>query len=355
MSNSPTLTDKRLMKTIKFPLLAAGMALSLSACHNGENEFPDFDYQTVYFAHQSAGRTIELGRDTEIDLTLDNNHQINVLAVMGGAYSNTKDRIINFSVAPELCEDLYFTSAYGGRKVLPLPENYYRIDRNSITIPKGKMDGGVTVTFTDDFFNDPLSLEFNYVLPLVMDNALGVDSILCGKAAVANPNRLVASDWSVQPKDYVLYCMRYVNPWHGIYLRRGSDRLTVDGTTKEITRSAGNVLKDEKVNLTTTAYRACEVELKTKSGETTYSYKLHLDFDDNGNCTVSSADSNVTATGTGRFVIDGEKKAINNEDRDALYLEYTVSGAGWKLETKDTMVIRNRGISASFPTFEVRH
>ena len=70
------------MKTIKILTLALAATMAATSCHNGDNEFPDFDYQAVYFANQRVGRTIELGRDSEIDLSLDNQHMMNVQAVI---------------------------------------------------------------------------------------------------------------------------------------------------------------------------------------------------------------------------------------------------------------------------------
>ena len=125
------------MKTFKILTLALAASMAVTSCHNGDNEFPDFDYQAVYFANQRVGRTIELGRDSEIDLTLDNQHIMYVKAVMGGAYSNSKNRVINISVDESLCDGLYLSSDFGGRKVLPLPESYYTLESNAITIPSG--------------------------------------------------------------------------------------------------------------------------------------------------------------------------------------------------------------------------
>ena len=43
----------------------------------------------------------------------------------------------------------------------------------------------------------------------------------------------------------------------------------------------------------------------------------------------------VTATGTGKFVQDGEKNSWGNKDRDAIYLKYTVDFSnGLKLKQK---------------------
>lgn len=54
------------MKTFKILTLALAASMAVTSCHNGDNEFPDFDYQAVYFANQRVGRAIELGRDSEI-------------------------------------------------------------------------------------------------------------------------------------------------------------------------------------------------------------------------------------------------------------------------------------------------
>lgn len=344
------------MKIAKILASALVVTFASTSCHNADNEFPDFDYQAVYFANQRVGRTVELGRDSEVDLTLDNQHMVRIQAVMGGAYKNTQNRVINISVDPSLCDGLYLSSDFGGRKVQPMPSNYYEIEGGAITIPSGSMDGGVHVKLTDAFFNDPLALDFNYVIPVVMESAIGVDTILQGKPTVENPNRVKASDWSVQPKDYVLYFMRYVNPWHGIYLRSGKDLLTVNGATTEIVRRASDLLKDEQVDVVTSGYKTCTIALSTRTdADHVYNYTLKLDFAEDGTCTVSSTDLSLTISGTGRFVVDGEKKVINNEDRDALYLQYTVtSAAGWSLSTDDTLVLRNRGVTVVYPTVDVK-
>ena len=52
---------------------------------------------------------------------------------------------------------------------------------------------------------------------------------------------------------------------------------------------------------------------------------LLLTFDGSGNCTITSDTEGVTATGSGKYVVDGDKKSWGNEDRDALYLDYTLN------------------------------
>lgn len=60
-------------------------------------------------------------------------------------------------------------------------------------------------------------------------------------------------------------------------------------------------------------------------------------------------------TGTGKFLEKAEKKAISGIDRDALYLEYTVNHPdGWKVTTADTLVMRDRNVSAMYPAVEIK-
>ena len=143
------------------------------------------------------------------------------MATLGGVYSNDKDVTIDVEVANPLTTGLLFKAA--GDNVLPMPSNYYTLLSNKIVIAKGKITGGVDVQLTDAFFADPLAIKNTYVIPLKMTNVVNADTILSGKALVANPNRAIAGDWAITPKDFIFYAIKYVNPWDGFYLRRGKD------------------------------------------------------------------------------------------------------------------------------------
>ena len=71
---------------------------------------------------------------------------------------------------------------------------------------------------------------------------------------------------------------------------------------------------------------------------------LKLAFDESGNCTISSATEGITASGSGKYVKDGEKLAWGNKDRDALYLEYSINFGEKQYQTKDTLVARSREV-----------
>ena len=53
-----------------------------------------------------------------------------------------------------------------------------------------------------------------------MTGVVNADSILSGTPLVDNPKRGVSADWDIQPKDYVLYAVKYINPYDANYLRR---------------------------------------------------------------------------------------------------------------------------------------
>lgn len=342
----------KIYKTL-LSFLVAGLLFS---CQNEEATFPDFEYSTVYFASQYPLRTLELGDETEVDNSLDNMHKVKIKATLGGVYSNSLDRTIDFKVDETLCNGVLFSD---GSTIVPMPANYYKFASNQIVIPAGNILGGVEVELTDDFFNDPNSIKPYYVIPLLMTGVADADSILSGKATVSNPRRLVSADWSVVPKDYVLYAIKYVNPWHANYLRRGTDLISDGVSTVTDIRHKEYVEYDEVVSTKTVSYKQCSLPItiyKDDNLTTRAKVELLLTFDENNNCTISnpSTASTYTITGSGKFVTKGEKKSMGGKDRNALYLDYTVNltNLGYTYVTKDTLVCRNRGVIPEYYTIK---
>jgi hypothetical protein len=330
------------------------LLMAFSSCKNQDWEFPDYEYQTVYFAYQYPIRTITFGEDI-FDTSLDNEGKFNVMATTGGVYSTKQDVIIDFVVDNALTQNLQYRLE--GGDVIPLPSNYYTIASNKMVIPKGKPSGGVEVQLTDAFFADPKSIDLTYVLPLRMTNVTNADSILSGTPKEGSLGRkAVEDDWEVQPKDYIFYAIKYVNTWHGNYLRRGQDIIVgKNGNTslnQTISRRNALVENDEIKNVATVSRQSAKLPVIFKEEDGTNIYvDLLLAFDNNNNCTISSASSGVTATGRGSFVKKGEKNSWGNTDRDALYLEYQIEMAKMSVSSKDTLVMRDRGVKME--TFSV--
>jgi hypothetical protein len=305
------------------------LLVAAAACKNENVEFPDYTSSTVYFSYQSPVRTITLGEDL-FDTSLDNAHKCQIMATMGGVYSNSKDVTIGISVSNALTQGLKFNPPDYSGDVLPMPASYYRLADNKIVIPKGKIAGGVEVQLTDAYFADPLSTKATYVIPITMTSVTNADSIL-------------------RAKNYTLYAIKYINTWTGNYLRRGRD--VVEGKngrtdlSKTIVRRAQYVEKDEIKSLTTRSLSQTVFPVTLKGvNNVDVSCPLLLTFDANGNCTVTAAASGYTATGTGKFVKRGEKNSWGSQDRDAIYLSYQIDATDMRAATTDTLVLRDRGV-----------
>lgn len=331
----------------------ASLLLSFTACESSDNEFPDFDYQTVYFANQYGLRTIELGEEEFLDNSLDNQHKMVIKAAWGGGYTNRKNVIIDTRVDESLCDNLYFKGT--DIPVTPMPASYYTPASTQIHIPSGEIMGGVEIQLTDAFFEDEKSLGNYYVIPLRMTGVQGADSILQGQAAAENPVLTNSSDWSVQPKNFVLYAVKYVNPWHGEYLRRGVDQAVINGASSQLVRHQQYVEKDEKVNITTKSLEDNILALSTRDAQgALFNYNLSLAFAEDGSCTIGSTSDDFIISGTGKFVKKGEKNSLGGKDRDAIYLDYTVDFKTKNMQyaTKDTLVLSSRAVQGA-GTFEI--
>ena len=345
------------MTDMKKNLLYIGMASlflgAMASCESGTNEFADFDYSTVYFANQFAERTLELGEDEFVDNSMDNEHKVSIKAAWGGGYTNRRNVTIDVEVDESLCDRLYFQGT--DTPVTPMPSNYYTLASNQINIPEGQVSGGVEVQLTDAFFADEKTTGNYYAIPLRMLHVEGADSILQGTAAVENPTLTNTGDWTTQPKNYVLYAIKYVNEWHGEYLRRGMDQITANGTTTSTYLGEQYIEDDEVVYMTTQNLTGSILALSAHDqAGNLVNYNVNLRFADDGSCTLSSMTDGITVTGNGKFVKDGEKNSLGGKDRDALYLDYRVNFENLNMQyaTTDTLVLRTRGVQGG-KTFEV--
>ena len=226
-----------------------------------------------------------------------------------------------------------------------MPSTYYTLAGDKIKY-NGEHWGNVEVQLTDAFFADEKALSNNYVIPVVMKKQTGADRILTGTPLIEGdaPARPNSDYWSVLPQDYVLYCVKYMNPWQASYLRRGTDQITENGSVTTVVRHAETIEKDEVCSLDTRSLTTSVFTVNTESTDgTTLACDLLLTFNDAGECSITTETSGMTASGTGKYVVDGEKKAWGNKDRDALYLDYTVDFGIRKCATKDTLVMQTRG------------
>jgi len=497
-----------------FRVLSAGVVLAgLASCHNKEAIFPDYEGGiTAYFAYQYPVRTIVLGKSETFDTSLDNEHKCIIYGTIGGSYKG-KDVVIDIEVDNTLTENLYFAD---GSPVKAMPESYYTLADDQL-IYGGSHLGGVEVSLSDAFFADPDALKNTYVIPVVMKNIVkGADQILTGTPLLEgdNPIRTNSALWNVAPMDYTLYCVKYINPWDGSWLRRGVDQITENGVTTENVRHETYVEDDEVCFLTTETLNSVVLPVSTnvekvsyfpgdagsgltiintekkdanwgaqvwyqlsepmKSGKT-YTFKcmakataqydwcsvflqssttgdqnynhgmgfptqweertmtikpdkdiydkltwnfgdfvgtlylddvsfvedgtstnliangdfenqskdgwaswsgfeslgvgygmqekreivsvtcdLVLDFAANGDCTITSGTEGITASGSGKYVENGEKLAWGNKDRDGIYIDYKIDFGSKQFASRDTLVSRSRevNIETYVPTYK---
>ena len=363
------------------------LSLTYASCYNADKEFPDYqDGTTAYFAYQYPVRTLVLGNDI-YDNTLDNAHKCQIWSTMGGAYGG-RDATVDIVVDETLCDNLFFTDEGGNATapVLPMPTSYYKLLSNAIPY-KGEPRGYVEVQFTDEFFNDPKAVENTYVIPLLMTKVTGIDNILVGKPREGlTPSRTNTEDWDILAKDYVLYCVRYMNPWQGKYIRRGVDNVTEKDNTITIVRKDFSLVNsdlehykenpvnqnDEVCSITTKNMKQAifQISVKRSGNQASLPCNLLLTFDGD-KCTISTEDDDVVSTGSGEFIVNGTEKSeykdyqwgsMNGKpvQRDILRLAYNVSFKKGKVigyddkgnpitlsndidvTTNDTLVIQSR-------------
>ena len=371
------------------------LALTCASCYNTEHEFPDYEGgTTAYFAYQYPVRTLILGNDI-YDNALDNEHKCRIWSTMGGAYGG-RDAFVEIAVDETLCNNLWFVDDGGNPSspVLPMPSAYYNLLSNVIPY-NGEPRGYVEVQFTDAFFNDPKAVENTYVIPLVMKSVRGIDHILTGTPREGlSPSRTNTEDWDVLAKDYVLYCVKYMNPWQGKYIRRGADDIVENGLTTTVVRKDLSLVNSDQEhykenpvnqndeicgiitkNMTQAVFPVAVNIGKDASGDARPSQTCNLVLTFNGDkCTITSDDDEIASTGSGEFIVKGTERPEYKDyqwgnidgkpvQRDILRLAYTVNfkkgrvigkktvngkEVDWILEndvqvnTNDTLVVQTR-------------
>jgi hypothetical protein len=212
--------------------------------------------------------------------------------------------------------------------------------------------GGIEVQLTDAFFADPRSIKNTFVIPLKIISVTNADSVLRGTSTKTSPDPRQAGDWGVTPKDFTLYAVKYVNPYHGAYLRRGIDLVTGNGNPALDTTVAYHktyVEQDEVANLFTKSLVQDTMSLNAKNkGNINVPFGLVLNFDNSGKCTVSApVSATYTISGNGEFVKKGDM--WGSQKRDVLYLKYQIVFGTTTHNLTDTLVMRDRQVK--FETF----
>lgn len=376
------------LKKYIYGVAFGAFALTVVSCYNADNDFPDYDKGTkAYFAYQNPIRTLVLGNDI-YDNSLDNDHKCRIWATMGGAYGG-RDAVVNVIIDETLCENLYFLDdgGYERAKVLPLPHEFYNYNevKNATINYNGDSRGYLEIRFEKEFFEHAKtsSADTTFVIPVRMTGVTGIDAILSGTPLSANPVRQNASDWLELPMDYTLYCVRYMNPWQGKYIRRGVDVVT-ENASDESKKTVNTVVRkdfslynsdiehyskmdpsnpvnqnDEICAIKTKNLKQAIFPVSFKTSGASVPCNLILTFDDNNKCTIDVDDAakaaGVIASGNGEFITKGTERSEYKDyqwgsiegqpvQRDILRLEYDVKFTDKDIHvlTNDTLVVQTR-------------
>ncbi len=333
------------MKRIISLVLIVFLMTGIFSCQNEEWGFADFDYTTTYFPYQYPVRTLVLG-DYYFDNSNDNDHKFLIGAHMGGVYENKEDIVVTIGVDNSLADHVY--NSVGGTPIKALPQSYYTLSNTStIVIPRGEVFGTVEVQLTPAFFEDTLAIGTNYVIPLRILNST-TDSVLMGKTQNPAPDPRVAADWTVAPKNFTLFGIRYMNEYHGKYLLRGASVIkAADGSTVETIVYRQKYVEQNPV-VPVLTYRRNAVKysnsIRRTDGGSPGSFEMVLEFDSNGNAEVANSTrfTRFPVSGTGKFVEDAEE--WGNKKHHAIYLDYQIQVGTETHQIKDTLVFRDKAV-----------
>lgn len=377
-------------------IIIFALSFAFIACDNQENEFDDYGKTSLYFPFQTPVRTLILG---EYDLGFnenDNNSRFEIGVTMSGVYKNEKDRKVHFELAPDMI-DASLLEGVDSVNVKVLPASYYTIEQESpLTIPVGSIKGRIPVQLNDAFFDDPQAFaeygEVHYVIPLRITQNENLDTLLMGTPIVENPIKIRDEDWSPLPKDYTLYGIKFINRYHGTYLRRGGDKIVGSSVNETLNWRNGQVLSTESVVIDTTSVYRSEyvvndelvplatvgknsviVSNQVRRGDipSNDNITMRLTFDENDNITINDIEGDdFIVTGSGSYVKDGDE--WGGEKRDVIYLEYEYSDVKTAVTgtflgrpnaqstldlyhtVKDTLVIRDRDVKFEEFTLELK-
>jgi len=333
------------MKQIINKVLPLLLMMAMISCQNEDWSFPDYRFSTTYLAYQSPVRTLVLGDYDLTDNTKDNKLQFSIGVSIGGMYENNQDRKVGYVLDETLTKNLYTNK---GDTIVPLPQSYYTMSpAGTVIVPKGQREGYIDIQLTDAFLNDPRAHKVRYVIPLKITSA-DTDSILRGKPIKTNPDPRIAVNWVIVPKDYTLYGIKYINPYHGKYMHRGIDVLKNAGGTvvDQVIYRTRFVEANEIWYLETISRNQVVLTgLVRRTAGSPGNFKMVLTFDASGNCAISQfAGSNYPVNGTGKFVTNGDE--WGGVKRNAIILNYQITDAvkGEFHQATDTLVIRDRDV-----------
>lgn len=278
-------------------------AVLMTSCY--EDFTNDYVYSSIGFAHEKPLRTV----------IADRKMTISVGAAIGGKREVDMNDWADFSIKPELLENT-------GLQLLP--ESHYRLsDEKTFRVSKKSLAvADVEIEFTEDFYNDPNSVNLHYALPFQLE-ASSLDSILDNKK-----NSIVA--------------IKYISAYHGVYYVKGAvTEINFYGET------IGEPVKYINTDLSKNIVRSVSTVSRNvvcRSGVANLpldvpSEKVLLTINDDNTVGVSTADGGIeirNGSGTYEYSYD-DVNIVSNMEMNIKY-EYSKDGKYYRVE--ETLIRR---------------
>lgn len=285
------------MKITKFTAILC-IAATMCSCY--EKYVYDYEYSTVGFAIENPLRTVIADRDMKIYVGVS----------IGGKRQVDMSDWATFEIAPSLLS---------GTGLTLLPENYYRLDDpERFTIRKSNLPvADVGISFTDEFYADPLAAGKHYALPFsITDSSL--DSVYRQSSVVA---------------------IKYISTYHGSYYIGGSMREIQNGTVTNTTMYGGTDLSQRAVRDLTTVSPTVLIRPGVGDFPVSGREKVQLTFKPE---TLSNGvmDVEVGSAAGGIDIVGGTSMYDISADRPTLHLSYSFEKNGMTYSVDESLILR---------------
>ena len=279
-------------------LIALGISLSLSSCKFDDEEVT-YGTTSVYILNQDYNRNLVVGEGLELKVGV----------ILAGLVSNHENRSVNYVIDPSIIT---------ADTVTEMPAGYYTVgDKQSIHIPEGELKGYLTVKLDSAaFLADPKALTGEYILPVKLTTASGIDKVNADM-------------------NYIRVSVSYFAKQHGNYQYHGTR--TANGISEAY---ENNPTETNSFRLLQTAGpRKMQVIADTKAAtdpaKDTYSFYVEVATKGGGEVTITpipGAPVQVQPVGTSTY--DEATKTFS------LNYSYTVNNVTYTIA--ETLVFRNR-------------
>lgn len=292
------------MKKIKF-LCALFSLFAFTSCY--EDYVNDYEFSTVYFAHQKPLRTI----------IADRNMSMNVGIAIGGKREVDKKDWAEFKIDNSLLE---------GTNLKPLPESYYTLsDESTFKVSKTSLQvADVTINFTEDFYNDENSVKQYYAIPFEVVSS-SLDSILDSKKTS-------------------IVAVKYVSAYHGeFYVKGVISELDSDGSV------IGDPVRYENADLSKNLLRSVSTisrNVVCREGVANFNtdkaeekVQLTINSEDNTVEVGTAPDGIAITDGSGTYEYSFDEEKMESKLEISITYKFSKDGKNYKV---DEILIRRQ-------------